>query len=69
MARQEWVHEGLEVGAPPLCKCVANIPVAIDSLAGELRSHGGQTLVQALLESVNLVVLMVEVIARPGIDR
>jgi hypothetical protein len=69
MARQEWVHEGLEVGAPPLRKCVADIPVAIDSLAGELRSHGGQALVQALLESLNLIVLVVEVVARPGIDR
>jgi hypothetical protein len=67
MARQERVHESLKVGAPPLRKCVANSPVTVDSLARELRSHGGQALVQALLESVDLVVLVVEVIARPRI--
>lgn len=30
---QEWVHEGLKVGSPPLCQSVANIPVLINTLA------------------------------------
>jgi hypothetical protein len=59
---QEWVHEGLEIGAPPLRKRITNFPVFVDSLTGELRSHGGQALVQALLEALDLLFVVREVV-------
>lgn len=65
MARQERVHEGLEIGAPPLRKSVADLPGFVDTFAGELGADGGETLVQTLLESVDLFVLEVEVVAGP----
>lgn len=59
----EGVHEGLEVGAPPLGQGVANLPLVVDTLAGELRADGGQALIQAGLEAVDLVVLGAQVVA------
>lgn len=58
----ERVHEGLEVGAPPLGKAVADVPVPL-GLAVAQAADGGQALVQALLEAVNLVVLGLEIVA------
>lgn len=65
MCRKERVHESLEVGSPPLRKCVANFPVIINTFAGELRSHWCEALIQSLLKTFNFVVFMVQIIARP----
>lgn len=59
----ERIHEGLEVGAPPLGKAVANMPVAC-RLAVAQTADGSQALVQALLKTLHLVVLGLEVVAR-----
>jgi len=63
MGRHKGVHEGLEVGAPPLRKAVADLPVT-RLLAVAKTSDGSQPLVQARLESLNLVVLGLQVVAR-----
>lgn len=63
MARQERVHERLEVRPPPLRQRVANLPVLVDALAGELRADGRQALVEARLEAGYFVVVVVEVVA------
>lgn len=65
MARQERVHESLEVGSPPLRKCIANFPVIINAFARELRSHRCKALVQALLETFNLIILRLQIITWP----
>lgn len=65
MAGNERVHKSLKVGAPPLRKSIANLPVIIHALARELRSDGCKALVQAFLETINLVVLVVQVVAWP----
>lgn len=65
MSRQERVHERLEIGPPPLRDRIANLPVLVDAFAGELRSHRRQTLVEALLETVDFFVLEVEVVTGP----
>lgn len=62
MCWQERVHEGFEIGAPPLRERITNFPVLIDTLTGELRSHGGQALVQALLEALDLLFVVREVV-------
>jgi hypothetical protein len=31
MRGDEWVHEGLEVGPPPLRKSIANLPLVVDA--------------------------------------
>jgi hypothetical protein len=64
MRRNKGVHEGLEVGPPPLCQCIANHPFVIDALAGKLRSNWCKALVQPRLEALNLVILSTKVVAR-----
>lgn len=68
MTREERVHEGLEVGSPPLRKGVANFPVIIDAFARELRAHGGKALVQSMLETLKFLVVVLQIIAGPGIS-
>lgn len=63
MGRDERVHEGLEVGAPPLGKAVADVPVA-RRLAVSQAADGGQALVKPRLEALDLVVLRAQVISR-----
>jgi hypothetical protein len=62
---QVRVHEGLKVRAPPLRQGITNFPVLVDSLARELRSNGGQALIQALLEALNLLFVVGEIITGP----
>ncbi len=62
----EGVHEGLEVGAPPLCQRVADLPFIVDSLACELRADGCEALVQTRLEAFDLIVLGAQVVTRPA---
>lgn len=64
MRGDEGVHEGLKVWTPPLGERVANLPLVVDALARELGSDGGQTLVQAVLEALELAFVVVQVIAR-----
>lgn len=59
MPRQKRVHERLEIRPPPLSQSITNLPVLIDTLAGELRAHRGQTLIQPLLKPVDLFVFVV----------
>lgn len=61
--RDERVHECLEVGTPPLREAVANLPVCcLFSLAKT--ANRSETIVQALLEALDLVILGLEIIAR-----
>lgn len=64
MRRDERVHEGLEVGPPPLSKRIANYPLVVYAFACELCAHWCEALVQPRLEALNLVVFGAEVIAR-----
>lgn len=59
----EGVHEGLEVGAPPLGQAVADLPVAL-GLAVAQAADGREAVVEAVLEALDLVVLGLEVV--PG---
>jgi hypothetical protein len=59
----EGVHEGLEVGPPPLRQCVADYPLVIDTLARELCADWCEALVQPRLEAFDLVVFRAEVVA------
>jgi len=63
MRRDERVHEGLEVGSPPLRQCVANHPLVIDAFASELGTDWCEALVQPRLEALDLVVLSTEIVA------
>ena len=47
----ERVHEGLEVGPPPLRKGVANDPFVVDTFTRELSAHWCKSFVQPELES------------------
>ena len=62
MGGDKRVHEGLEVGAPPLSEAVANLPVGL-LLALAKAADGSQALVQALLEALGLIILGLEVVA------
>jgi hypothetical protein len=66
MRRDERVHEGLEIGSPPLRQCVANLPLVVNALACKLRANWCKALVQPRLEAFDLVVFGAEVIARSG---
>ena len=59
----EGVHERLEVGAPPLRQCIADLPLVVDALACELCADGRETLIQARLEAFDFVVFGAEVVA------
>jgi hypothetical protein len=61
--RDERVHEGLKVGAPPLRERVADLPLVVDALACELRADGRKALVQPSLEAFNLLDFLREVVA------
>lgn len=63
MSRQERVHERLEIRTPPLRECVADFPILVHSFSGKLRADRRETLVQSLLESFDLVIVMMKVIA------
>lgn len=65
MRRDEWVHEGLEVRAPPLRERIANLPLVVDTFAGELRAYGRKALVQPRLETLDLLNVGSQVVARP----
>lgn len=65
MSRKERVHEGLEIGPPPLRKCVANLPIVVNTFARELRAHWGEALIQSLLEALDFLVFVVQIIAGP----
>jgi len=62
VGRHEGVHEGLEVGAPPLRKAVADLPVG-SLLAFADATDRREALIQALLETLHLVVLGAKVVA------
>lgn len=64
MRRDEGVHECLEVGSPPLRQRVADLPLIVDTLTGELCADGSKALVQARLEALYLVVFGTKVVAR-----
>lgn len=63
MRGDERIHEGLEVGAPPLRQSVAHLPLVVDAFACELRADGCEALVQARFEALNFVVFRTEVVA------
>jgi len=63
----EWVHEGLEVGPPPLRKRVADLPLIVDAFTRELRADRCQALIQPRLEALDLAVFGAEVVARSDI--
>jgi hypothetical protein len=52
----EWVHECLKVGPPPLGQGICNLPLVVHTLTGELGANRGKSFVESLFESVNLVV-------------
>lgn len=64
MCRNEWVHEGLEVGTPPLGQSIRNLPIAIPGLARKLLPCWCQPLVQPSLEAFDLVIIRMEIVAR-----
>lgn len=63
MRRNEGVHESLEVGPPPLCECVADLPFVVDARACELCADWRKALVQPCLEALNLVVFSAKIVA------
>lgn len=63
MRREEGIHEGFEIRSPPLRQRIADLPFIVDSLAGELASDGGETLVEPELEAFDFVIFGLEVIA------
>ena len=63
MRRDEWVHERLEVGAPPLRQCVADLPLVVDALTCKLCADRCEALIEARLEAFDLVVFGAEVVA------
>ena len=64
MRRQERVHERFEVGSPPLSQCVTDMPFIIHALAGKLCAYRGKTFVEPKLESLDFIILGLEVVAR-----
>jgi hypothetical protein len=64
VGRDEGVHESLKVRSPPLCQCIADLPLIVDALACELCADRCKALIQPCLKAFNLVVLSAEVIAR-----
>ena len=64
MRGDERIHERFEVGAPPLRQRVADLPLVVDALAGELRADGREALVQPCFEAFDFVVFGAEVVAR-----
>lgn len=64
MGRNKWIHERLKVWTPPLCQCVSNHPLIIDTFSCELRADWCKALVQPGLEALNLVVFGAKVVAR-----
>jgi hypothetical protein len=56
MGWNKWIHESLEVGSPPLRKCVTNFPFVIDTFSRELGTDWGEAFVKSSLETVDLVV-------------
>jgi hypothetical protein len=66
MRGDEGVHKCLEVGPPPLCQCVADLPFIVDTLACKLRADWCKALVQPRFEALDLVVFGAEVVARSG---
>lgn len=65
--RDKRVHEGLEVGAPPLRQGIAHHPLIVYALSCKLRADWCKALVQSGLETLNLVVFGAEVVARAAI--
>jgi hypothetical protein len=63
MGRDKRVHEGFEVGAPPLGKAIANVPIS-RGLAISQAADWGQALIESGLEAHNLVVVWLQVITR-----
>lgn len=64
MRRDEWIHESLEVGSPPLRKRVTNLPLVVHTLARELAADGGEALVQTGFETFKLAFVVMKVVAR-----
>ena len=68
MCRDERVHEGLEIGSPPLAERIANLPFIIRRFARYMRADRRQPLVQSRLEPFDLVIVWSEVISGAGSD-
>lgn len=64
MRRDERIHEGFEVWAPPLRKSVTDLPLVVYALACELCADGCKALVQPSLKAFDLVVLGAQIITR-----
>jgi hypothetical protein len=60
---QKWVHESFEIWSPPLRQRVANLPLIVYRLPAELGAYGRQPLIEACLETGNLVILRKQVVA------
>ena len=65
VSRYEGIHEGLEVGTPPLSEGVGNLPVAVGSIVC-LCVCWAEPLVHAFLEARNLFVFSTEIVAWAG---
>lgn len=63
--RQKGIHEGFEIGSPPLRQCVTDLPLIIDALARELTANGREPLVEPQLEPFDLVVFRLQIVTRP----
>jgi hypothetical protein len=63
MGGDEGVHESLKVRPPPLCQCVANLPLVVDAFACELGADRCKALVQPCLEALDLIVFSAQVVA------
>ena len=65
MRRDEWVHESLEIGTPPLRERVANLPLIVDAFAGELRAYGRKAFVQPRFEALDLLDIGSQIVSGP----
>ena len=65
MRWDKGVHERLEIGPPPLCQCIPDLPLIVDTLARKLRAHRRQPLIKPHLEALDLIILRFEIVSRP----
>lgn len=63
MRRVVRIHEGLEAGSPPLRNRVCDLPLIVDTLAGELGPRRRQALVETRFETFDFVLVVVKVVA------
>jgi hypothetical protein len=58
------IHEGFDIGTPPLRQCIPNLPFIVDTFSRELTPYRGQSFIESLLESFDFIVFRLEIVPR-----